>query len=89
MNSPASFPNSVNANPLIPSSPTHMSSLIILYVYFFLIVLAPMTVCGWLCRERNRTVAKGIVVGLLGGWIAALVLWLGLRTRNPETQMLY
>ena len=60
----------------------------------FLFILAlldvvPIILCYRICELRHRSVAKGVVLALLFGWLAVLMLWLALKRRNRQTMMLY
>jgi hypothetical protein len=51
--------------------------------------IVPIILCGFICEQKHRSVAKGVFVGFFLGWIAVVCLWLGLKTRDPLTRMLY
>jgi hypothetical protein len=41
----------------------------------------PVLLCVKMCQDKNRSVGKGVFVGLIGGWIAVVCCWLFLKTR--------
>jgi hypothetical protein len=59
------------------------------FLFFLSFYLLPIACCAHVCQKRHRSVAKGVVLGLLFGWVAALGLWLALKRRNLETMALY
>ena len=61
---------------------------IVLFLVFVLYLLPIMGACG-ICRQRNRSMLKGFVVTCFTGWIGFVLLWLGLKTRDPERKVLY
>ncbi|QDT46183.1 hypothetical protein Pan258_02000 [Symmachiella dynata] len=64
--------------------------MMVLFMLFGIFYGLPMIICYDLCKERNRTPAKGIVVGFLGGWLGVLFLWLGLKRRDrKDPRILY
>jgi hypothetical protein len=62
-----------------------------MYLDAFLLLfwVLPVVCCVRICDNRNRTVSKGVLLGVCFGWLAAIGLWLALRKRSPETLMLY
>lgn len=57
---------------------------------FFLLFFwgLPIFLSVYICEQRHRNQAKGLVVTLLFGWIGTLGLWLALRRRDPVTHVL-
>jgi len=53
-------------------------------LFLFVWFLLPFLVSARICGNRNRSVAKGMFVTMLGGWIATSLLWLGLKRRSVD-----
>lgn len=63
--------------------------LIIIGIIYFVLYGWPMIVSAKICKARNRTVSKGVVVTLLFGWWATFFIWLALKHRDLNTKTLY
>jgi len=50
--------------------------------------IVPIILCGWICSDKHRSVAKGVFLGFFFGWFAVAGLWLALKTRDPVTKQL-
>jgi len=63
------------------------------FLFIFLIWILPLILSYAICKEKNRSVVKGLFVtaalSIFGlGWFAAIGFWLGLKKRSKETGML-
>lgn len=51
-------------------------------------IITPFVLTTRVCRNRNRSVLKGLFVTVFTSWIGTTFLWLALRRREPSTGQL-
>ena len=51
-------------------------------------VVAPVTLCYLVAKERNRSTTKALIVGFIFGWLGVIIMALFLHKRDPSTGFL-
>lgn len=50
-------------------------------LYLFIIVVLPFYISYLICKNRNRSVAKGMFITLCFGWASTIGMWLMLKKK--------
>ncbi len=64
-------------------------SALLVFAIIIAFIFGPFILVCELCESKNRSKAKGVVVVLFTGWLGILLLWLGLKKRDPQTKALH